>query len=164
MHSHDTLTLRPARPGEGALVLRFVRLLADYERLAHQVDATDAMFEAALFGPSPKVFAEIAEWEGEPVGFALWFLNFSSFRGRNGLYLEDLFVLPSHRGHGIGHAMLEHLARKCVENGWTRFEWSVLDWNVPSIRFYQSRGADVMPDWRICRVEGDNLIKLASGA
>jgi GNAT superfamily N-acetyltransferase len=154
--------LRSARPGEGALVLGFIRELAEYERLTHQVDATPATIDEALFGDNPNVFAEVAEWNGEPVGFALWFLNFSSFRGRNGLYLEDLFVRSSHRGKGIGRAMLAHLARKCVENGYARFEWSVLDWNLPSIRFYESQGALVMPDWRICRVDGDDLKRLAA--
>jgi GNAT superfamily N-acetyltransferase len=156
-----SLSLRSARPGEGPLVLGFVRELAEYERLTHQVDASEAMIERALFGPGANAFAEIAEWAGEPVGFALWFLNFSTFRGRNGLYLEDLFVRPSHRGRGIGQAMLGRLARKCVENDYARFEWSVLDWNAPSIRFYEARGAAVLPDWRICRVEGEALRRLA---
>lgn len=144
-------------------MLGFVRELAEYERLSHQVDANDAAIEQALFGPLPHVFAEIAEWHDEPVGFALWFLNFSTFRGRSGLYLEDLFVRPAHRGKGVGQALLKRLARKCLENGWARFEWSVLDWNTPSIRFYEARGAVVMPDWRICRVEGEALQRLAGG-
>ncbi len=96
------LHLRPARPGDGPLILSFVRELAVYEHLEHEVDATEALFDAALFGPNPSAFCEIAEWDGEPVGFALWLLNFSTFRGRNGLYLEDLFVRPAHRGRGIG--------------------------------------------------------------
>ena len=158
-----SLNLRSARPGDGLLVLGFVRELAEYERLSHQVVADEASFERALFGEAPHVFAEIAEWKGEPVGLALWFLNFSTFRGRSGLYLEDLFVQPAHRGRGIGQALLERLARKCVENDWARFEWSVLDWNIPSIRFYEARGAVVMQDWRICRVEGDALRRLAEG-
>jgi diamine N-acetyltransferase len=146
------------------LVQGFVEELADYERLSHEVAATAEDFEQALFRPGANVSADLAEWEGEAVGFALWFLNFSSFRGRNGLYLEDIFVRPAHRGRGIGKALLEHLARKCAENGWMRFEWSVLDWNTPSIRFYEQRGATVLPDWRICRVEGEALKRLASGA
>lgn len=156
-----SLNLRSARPGDGPLVFGFVRELADYERLSHQVDADAASFERALFGEAPHVFAEIAEWAGEPVGLALWFLNFSTFRGRSGLYLEDLFVQPAYRGKGIGQALLERLARKCVENDWARFEWSVLDWNTPAIRFYEARGAVVMSDWQICRVEGEALRRLA---
>ena len=159
-----SLQIRPAQPGEGPIVLGLIRDLAVYERLDHLVEATEADIEHALFRPAANVFADIAEWDGEPVGFALWFLNFSSFRGRNGLYLEDIFVRPAHRGRGIGTAFLEHLARKCAENGYARFEWSVLDWNTPSIRFYEQRGAAVLPDWRICRVEGDALGRLASGA
>ena len=108
------LNIRPARPGEAPLVLAFVRELAVYERLEHEVKATDADVDAALFGARPNTFCDIAEWDDEPVGFALWFLNFSTFRGRNGLYLEDLFVRPSHRGRGIGRAILMRLAQKCV--------------------------------------------------
>ncbi len=160
-----SLAIRPARPGDAALVLRFVRELAEYERLTHEVDATEAMIDAALFGVSPRVFCHIAEWQGEPVGFALWFLNFSSFRGRNGIYLEDIFVRPAMRGCGIGKALLCHLARRCVEEGWTRLEWSVLDWNEPSIKFYEAQGAVMMRDWTICRVSGDALRRLGgSGA
>ena len=135
------LNLRPARPGDAPLVLAFVRELAVYERLEHDVEATEADIDAALFGARPNAFCDIAEWDGEPVGFALWFLNFSTFRGRNGLYLEDVFVRPSHRSRGIGRAILMRLAQKCVENHWARLEWAVLDWNAPAIRFYQSCGA-----------------------
>ena len=156
-----SLTLRPVRPGEAPLVLALIRELAEYERLAPQVEASEADIEAALFGESPNTFADIAEWSGEPIGFALWFLNFSSFRGRNGLYLEDLYVRPAFRGRGIGKAMLAHLARKCVDNGYARLEWAVLDWNAPAIGFYESHGAAVLPDWRICRVTGEALIRLA---
>jgi GNAT superfamily N-acetyltransferase len=156
-----SLTIRPARPGEAPLVLSFVRELAEYEKLAHEVDATEAMIDEALFGPRANVFCDIAEWNVEPVGFALWFLNFSSFRGRNGVYLEDIFVRPAHRGKGIGRALLRHLARRCVDNGWTRLEWAVLDWNAPSIEFYKAQGARLMDDWTICRVSGEALAHLA---
>jgi GNAT superfamily N-acetyltransferase len=155
------LKVRPARKGEASLVLSFVRELAEYEHLSHEVDATEAMIDAALFGPSTNVHCDIAEWAGEPVGFALWFLNFSSFRGRNGLYLEDLFVRPSHRGRGIGRALLQHLAAKCVAEGWVRFDWTVLDWNTSAIDFYKSCGAELIPKWRVCRVSGDALQRLA---
>lgn len=156
-----SLAIRPARPGEAGIVLSLVRELADYERLSHEVDATEAMIDAALFGPAPKAFCDIAEWDGAPVGLALWFLNFSSFRGRCGLYLEDVFVQPPHRGKGIGRALLKALARRCVENEWARFEWTVLDWNAPAIAFYESIGANVLPDWRVCRVTGDALLRMA---
>jgi GNAT superfamily N-acetyltransferase len=156
-----SLTIRPARPGDAALVLDFVRALADYEKLAHEVDASEAMIDAALFGPNPRVFCDIAEWDGEPAGFALWFLNFSSFRGRSGIYLEDIFVRPALRGRGIGKALLRHLAARCLREGWTRLEWAVLNWNAPSIKFYESQGAVLMRDWTICRVTGDALARLA---
>jgi GNAT superfamily N-acetyltransferase len=151
-------------PGEAALVLAFVRELAAYEHLLDAVDATEAMVEAALFAPNPRAFCDIAEWDGEPAGFALWFANFSSFRGRHGLYLEDLFVRPAYRRRGIGSALFRHLARRCVAQGWTRFEWAVLDWNAPSIAFYRSLGADLMQEWTICRLTGDALARLGAAA
>jgi len=155
------VAIRPVRPGEAGLVLSLVRELAVYERLLDAVDASEAMIDAALFAREPRVFCEIAEWDGEPAGFALWFPNFSSFRGRHGIYLEDIFVRPSHRRRGIGRALLRHLARRCVAEGWTRFEWAVLDWNAPSIAFYRSLGADLMEEWTICRITGDALTQLA---
>jgi GNAT superfamily N-acetyltransferase len=155
------VVIRPARPGEAGLVFGFVRDLADYERLSDAVDATEQMFDAALFGPSPRVFCDIAEWDGEPAGFALWFQNFSTFRGRHGLYLEDLFVRPAFRRRGIGRALFRHLARRCAAEGWTRFEWAVLDWNAPSIAFYKSLGAELLQDWTVCRLTGDALARLA---
>jgi diamine N-acetyltransferase len=164
--SHRTMSvsIRSARPGDAALVLGFVRALARYEKLEHEVDADEAMIDAALFAEAPRVFCDIAEWDGEPAGFALWFLNFSSFRGRNGVSLEDIFVPPAHRGRGIGKALLRHLARRCVAHGWPRLEWSVLDWNEPSIAFYRSQGAVLMRGWTVCRVTGDALARLAEGA
>jgi GNAT superfamily N-acetyltransferase len=155
------LSIRPARPGDAGIVFQFVRELAEYEELTHEVEATEAMIDAALFGPNPRVFCDIAEWDGAPVGNALWFLNFSTFSGRSGIYLEDLFVRPAFRGKGIGKGLMVHLARRCVENGWARFEWSVLDWNAPSIAFYKSIGAQLKDEWTICRVSGDALAKLA---
>jgi diamine N-acetyltransferase len=155
------VAIRPVRPGEAGLVFALVRELAAYERLLDAVDATEAMIDAALFAPSPRVFCDIAEWEGEPVAFALWFPNFSSFRGRHGIYLEDLYVRPAFRRRGIGRALFRHLARRCVAEGWTRFEWAVLDWNAPSIAFYKSLGAELLQDWTVCRLTGDTLARLA---
>ena len=156
-----TLTIRPARPGEAPLVLQFVRELADYEKLSHECVTTEAMIDDALFSPNPRVFCDIAEWDGAPVGNAIWFLNFSTFTGRSGIYLEDLFVRPAFRGRGIGKALMVHLAKRCVAEGWTRFEWAVLDWNTPSIEFYRSIGAELKDEWTICRVSGPALARLA---
>ena len=159
-----SLNIRRALPGEAGLVLSLVRELADYEKLLHEVEATEAMIDAALFGANPRLFCDIAEWENEPVGFAVWFINFSTFSGRSGIYLEDLFVRPLQRGKGIGKALLAHLARECVENGWSRLQWSVLDWNTPSIEFYKSLGAVLMDEWTVCRLSGPPLTALAGGS
>ncbi len=156
-----TTVIRPAAPRDVGLVLQLVRELAVYERLAHAVDATEALIGAALFGESPRVFCDIAEWDGQPVGNAIWFLNFSTFSGRPGVYLEDIFVRPAFRGRGIGKALMVHLAKRCVAEDWRRFEWSVLDWNEPSIAFYKSLGAQLKDEWVICRVSGDALKQLA---
>jgi GNAT superfamily N-acetyltransferase len=157
-----SFAIRPARPGDAALVLQFVRELAAYEKLLHECDATEAMIDAALFGPATRLFCDIAEWNGEPVGNAIWFLNYSTFTGRHGIYLEDIFVRPAFRHKGIGKALMEHLARRCVAEGWTRFEWAVLNWNTPSIDFYRSIGAELKDEWTICRVSGDALKQLAA--
>ena len=158
----DRCQIRAARPGDAALVHRFVAALAAYEKLSHEAEASAEDFDTALFGDNPRVFCEIAEWDGEPVGFALWFYTFSTFRGRHGIYLEDLFVLPEARGRGIGKALLRHLARRCVAEGLARFEWSVLDWNAPSIAFYEAQGATLMREWLRCRVDGEALRALGS--
>ena len=158
-----SLAIRPARPGEAGLVLSFIRELAEYEKLAHEVEATEATIADALFGASPLVYCDIAEWNGEPAGFQVWFVNFSTFSGRYGIYLEDLFVRPAQRGKGIGKALLAHLAARCVENGWSRLQWSVLDWNTPSIEFYKSLGAELMDEWTVCKVTGEALKMLAKG-
>jgi GNAT superfamily N-acetyltransferase len=155
------LVIRPARPGDAALVFSLVSELAEYEKLTHEVMATEASLAAALFASTPSVFCDIAEWQGEPAGFVVWFRNFSTFSGRHGIYLEDLFVRPAHRRHGIGRALLTHLARRCMVEGWTRLQWSVLDWNTPAIEFYRSLGADLQADWRLCRLADSGLAKLA---
>ena len=159
-----SLTIRRARPDEAGLVLSLVRELAVYEKLLHEVEATEADIAEALFGANPRLFCDIAEWNGEVAGFAVWFVNYSTFAGRHGIYLEDLFVRPALRGNGIGKALLMHLAKTCVANGWSRLQWAVLDWNAPSIEFYKSLGADMMDEWTICRVTGQALSALAEGA
>jgi GNAT superfamily N-acetyltransferase len=156
-----SLSIRAARPADSALIFALVRELADYEKLSAEVDATPERIAAVLFCDSPRVFCDIAEWDGEAAGFALWFLNFSSFRGRHGIYLEDLFVRPAFRQRGIGKALLARLAQRCVEEGWARFEWAVLDWNAPSIAFYKSIGAQVMDEWKNCRLSGPALTAFA---
>jgi GNAT superfamily N-acetyltransferase len=157
-----TLTIRNAVRGDEQLILEFIRELAAYERLAHEAVAGAADLERALFSETPKVFALIAEWDGAPAGFALYFFNFSTFVGRHGVYLEDLFVRETRRGKGIGKALLARLARIAKENDCGRFEWSVLDWNAPSITFYKSLGAIAMEEWTIYRLAGDALDRLAS--
>jgi GNAT superfamily N-acetyltransferase len=158
-----SLAIRRARPDEAGLVLSLIRELAAYEKLLHEVEATEADIAEALFGNNPRLFCEIAEWNGEAAGFAVWFVNFSTFSGRSGIYLEDLFVRTERRGNGIGKALLVHLARECVKNGWSRLQWSVLDWNTPSIEFYKSLGAVLMDEWTVCRVGGAALRALAEG-
>jgi GNAT superfamily N-acetyltransferase len=157
-----SLAIRAARPADSALIFALVRELADYEKLSHDVDATPEAIAAALFAREPRLFCDIAEWNGEPAGFAVWFLNFSTFRGRHGIYVEDLFVRPAFRAKGIGKALMARLAKRCVDEGWTRFEWAVLDWNAPSIAFYKSIGAQVMDEWRICRLSGPALQAFAN--
>ena len=159
-----SLAIHRARKEQAGLVLSFIRELAEYEKLSHEVEATEAMIDAALFGEEPRLFCEIAEWGGEAVGFAVWFVNFSTFSGRHGIYLEDLFVRPAHRGKGIGKALLAYLAKLCVQRGWSRLQWSVLDWNTPSITFYKSLGAEMMDEWTVCRINGAALTALAKAA
>jgi GNAT superfamily N-acetyltransferase len=155
------LEIRPAERSDAALILAFVRKLAEYERLLHAVVATEADVLRDLFGTNPRVFCDLAFWEGAPAGFALWFHNYSTFRSRHGLYLEDLFVEPSYRGRGIGKALLRHLAQRCQADGLARLEWQVLDWNAPSIAFYKSLGAVAVDDWTVFRLSDEALKKLA---
>jgi GNAT superfamily N-acetyltransferase len=159
-----SLSIHRARPEEAGLIYSLICELAEYEKLSHEVEATQAGIADALFGNNPRLFCEIAEWNGEGVGLAVWFFNFSTFSGRQGIYLEDLFVRPAYRGNGLGKALLSHLARLCVENGWSRLQWSVLDWNTPSIEFYKSLGAVMMDEWTLCRVSGPALDQLAKAA
>jgi GNAT superfamily N-acetyltransferase len=157
-----TLTTRPAGPADVPLILDLIRDLAIYERAPDAVFATEAGLAEALFGASPRVFSDIAEWDGAPAGFCLWFYNFSTWRGRHGIYLEDLFVRPAHRGRGIGKALMALLASRCVEQGLERMEWAVLDWNELAIGVYRGVGAEILDDWRICRLSGDPLRALAA--
>src|SRR5882757_1851929 len=158
-----SLTIRRARPDEAGLVLSLVRELATYEKLLHEVEATEVDIADALFGANPRLFCDIAEWNGEVAGFAVWFVNYSTFAGRHGIYLEDLFVRPALRCKGIRKALLMHLAKTCLANRWSRLQWAVLDRNTPSIEFYKSLGADMMDEWTICRVTGQALSALAEG-
>jgi len=155
-----SLTIRSARPDDAGLVLHFIKALAEYEKLSHEAVATEADILRDLFAPDPKVFCEIAEWEAEPVGFTLWFYTYSTFQGRHGIWLEDLFVDPSMRGKGIGKSLMINLARRCVAEGLGRFEWWVLDWNEPSIEFYKSQGGVMQDEWTKVRVDGEALLAL----
>ncbi len=158
-----SLSIRAARRDDSALIFALVRELADYEKLSDDVDATEDAISAALFSEAPRLHCDIAEWGDEPAGFAVWFLNFSTFRGRHGIYVEDIFVRPAWRGRGIGKALMAQLARRCVERGYARCEWAVLDWNAPSIAFYKSIGAQVLDEWKICRLSGEALARFAQG-
>ena len=153
--------LRFATPDDVPTIMRFVRELAEFEREADKVVATEALLQEAMFGDRPDAEAVIAERDGEPLGMALFFHNFSTWTGWRGLYLEDLYVTPQARGQGVGAALLRHLAAIAVDRGCTRFEWSVLDWNEKAIAFYKSMGAEPMDGWTVNRVSGDALTRLA---
>jgi GNAT superfamily N-acetyltransferase len=155
--------IRPAVASDTAVILGFVRALADYEKLLDHAVITLDDVKAAFFGLAPRVFCDIAEVDGAPVGFAVWFYNYSTFRGRHGLYLEDLFVDPRARGVGAGKALLANLAQRCLAEGLPRLDWAVLDWNAPSIAFYDALGADALGDWIIRRLQGPALERLAQG-
>ncbi|HZP48351.1 MAG TPA: GNAT family N-acetyltransferase [Vicinamibacterales bacterium] len=157
----DAIHIRPATERDAALVLDMIKALAEYEKLAHAVTATEATIRESLWGAHPAAEVIIALVDGRPAGFALFFHNYSTFLAQRGLYLEDLFVTPEHRGRGIGRALLERLARIAVERNCGRFEWSVLDWNEPAIGFYKKLGAVPLEDWTIFRVTGDALKRLA---
>ncbi|HLH05568.1 MAG TPA: GNAT family N-acetyltransferase [Bryobacteraceae bacterium] len=157
----QNLAIEPARPEQVPLVVSFIRKLAEYEKLAHEVVADEALMHEALFGSRPAAEVVLAWLDGNPVGFAVFFTNFSTFAGRPGIYLEDLFVEPQARGQGIGRALLRHLAKLALSRGCARFEWAVLDWNTPSIAFYESLGARPMDDWTVYRLSGPALEDLA---
>jgi len=159
--STDTrLRIAGAARGDVPLLITMIRELAEYERLTHFLCVTEKMIEEALFGPRPVAEAVIGYWEEEPAAYAVFFTNFSTFLGRTGLYLEDLFVRPAMRRHGIGRAMLRHLAQLCVQRGHIRIEWVVLNWNEPAINFYKSLGASPITEWLTFHVRGDALAAL----
>ncbi len=155
------LRLRAARTEDVADILALIRELAHYEKLLHEVIAGEADLQRDLFGATPRAHCDIAEWDGEVAGFALWFYNYSTFKGRAGVYLEDLFVRPAFRGNGIGKSLIAGLARRCVDESLPRLTWSVLDWNRPSIAFYESIGAHVMREWLCCRMNSEAIAALA---
>jgi GNAT superfamily N-acetyltransferase len=159
----ERVTIRVATLADVSLILEFIKALAEYEKLGHDVEATEADIRRDLFGENPRCFCDIAEAAGQPVGFALWFYNYSTFRGRAGIYLEDLFVKPEARGLGAGKALLSRLARRCVDADLGRLEWSVLNWNTPAIEFYDSLNAAAMEEWTVRRLYGEALLALAEG-
>ncbi len=158
---NDDFFIRSAVPNDVDAILGMVRELADYEKLLHECVATEEQFQEALFGGKPVAEALLGVMDGSPIAFALFFHNFSTFVGKPGLYLEDLYVKPPFRGQGLGKAFLRHLAKIAVERGCGRFEWAVLDWNEPAIRAYDAIGADSLDDWTKRRLEGADLQKLA---
>ena len=155
------LNLRPAVAGDAALIVAYIAELAEFEREPESAVATEADILRYAFSEHPLVHVIMAEWDGQPAGFALWFLNFSTWEGKPGIYLEDLFVRPAFRSRGIGKALLKQLAALAVKEGWTRFVWQVLDWNTPAIEFYEAHGARVLRSWLTCRVEGDAIASMA---
>jgi GNAT superfamily N-acetyltransferase len=154
--------IRRARPDDVPAIVDLVYGLAEYERAPRECRLTAGQLQTALFGTTPAVFCHVAESDGEVVGCALWFLNFSTWRGVHGIYLEDLFVRPEQRGSGLGKALLTALAQECVTNGYERLEWCVLDWNTPAIDFYESVGADAQDEWTTYRLTDTALTKLGS--
>jgi GNAT superfamily N-acetyltransferase len=151
------VTVRPIRPDDVPAVVGLVRELAEYEKAAHEVRLTEEQLTDSLFGEQAALFGHVAERDGTVVGMALWFLNFSTWRGTHGIYLEDLYVQPQHRGSGLGKELLRTLAETCVQRGYNRLEWAVLDWNTPSIEFYEAAGAVPLDEWTVFRLTDDAL-------
>jgi GNAT superfamily N-acetyltransferase len=156
--------IRPATEADVPAIVAMVHELAEYERAPDECHLTEEQLASALFGPAPALFAHIAAVDGEAAGCALWFRNFSTWRGVHGIYLEDLFVRPRFRGHGLGRALLVRLAAECVERGYARLEWAVLDWNAPAVGFYRALGAVSMDEWTTFRLDGAALTALGSTA
>ena len=159
----DSGTVRRVRPEDVPVLVQLVRELAAYEKAEHEALMTDEQLHAALFGEAPALFGHVAlAGDGDVAGFALWFLNFSTWRGTHGIYLEDLYVQPAHRGKGLGRELLRTLAELCVQRGYSRLEWWVLDWNTPSIEFYKAAGAVPMDEWTVFRLTDDALSEFAA--
>lgn len=158
-----TISVRAARPGDEGLIVSLIRELAEYEKAPQEAVATEALIHEALFGPRPSCEALIGGVDGDELGFALYFHNFSTWKGRRGLYLEDLFVRPAARGKGLGLALFRAVAAIAVERGCPRMEWNVLDWNEPALRFYRALGAEPLSEWTIHRLSGDALARAAEG-
>lgn len=152
--------IRSAKISDAPIILELIKELAEYEKAAEEVVATVKKIEATIFADDPKVFCEVVEVDYQVVGIAIWFLNYSTWQGLHGIYLEDLYIKPDFRGRGFGKALLQHLAKICTERGYGRFQWWVLDWNSPAIEFYRSIGAVPMSEWTVFRVEGEPLKKL----
>ena len=154
------MQIRPARRDEVGIVLQLIHDLAVYEKAPNEVEATEKELRETIFSSDPKVFCDLVEVDGEIAGMAIWFLNYSTWQGKHGIYLEDLFIKPEYRGRGYGKALLKHLAKICDEKGYGRFQWWVLDWNSPAIEFYRSLGAVAMDEWTVYRVSGQALKEL----
>jgi GNAT superfamily N-acetyltransferase len=156
------MLIRPAVKEDLSAIMRLIHDLAEYEKAPDEVETNEVEIGAALFASDPKVFCSVADHEGEVIGIAIWFLNFSTWQGKHGIYLEDLFIKPEYRDQGYGLAMLKHLAAICNERGYGRFQLGGLDWNTPAIEFYKSQGAIAMDEWTVYRVSGENLKRLGS--
>jgi GNAT superfamily N-acetyltransferase len=154
------MKIRPARKEEVGIILQLIHDLAHYEKAPNEVEATEKELLATIFIDNPKVFCDVVDVDGEIVGIAIWFLNYSTWQGKHGIYLEDLFIKPKYRGHGYGKALLKHLAKICDEKGYGRFQWWVLDWNSAAIEFYRNLGAVAMDEWTVYRVSGNALKEL----
>jgi GNAT superfamily N-acetyltransferase len=154
------MKIRPARKDEASIILRLIKDLAEYEKAPDEVKASEEEIIETIFADNPKVFCDLVEVDGDIAGMAVWFLNYSTWQGKHGIYLEDLYVKPEFRGRGFGKALLQHLASICNERGYGRFQWWVLDWNSPAIEFYRSLGAEAMSEWTVYRVSGLPLRRL----
>lgn len=154
------MKIRAAKVEEVPIILNLIKDLAEYEKAPDEVEANESDLIATIFAENPKVFCDVVEVDGETVGMAIWFLNYSTWQGKHGIYLEDLFIKPEFRGRGYGKALLQHLAAICNERGYGRFQWWVLDWNSPAIEFYRALGAEAMSEWTVYRVSGQPLREL----
>ncbi|NCV84201.1 MAG: GNAT family N-acetyltransferase, partial [Actinobacteria bacterium] len=154
------MKIRPSRKDEALIILQLIKDLAEYEKAPNEVKATEREIIETIFSDNPKVFCDFVEVDGDIAGMAIWFLNYSTWQGKHGIYLEDLYVKPEYRGRGYGKALLQHLASICNERGYGRFQWWVLDWNSPAIEFYRSLGAEAMSEWTVYRVSGLPLRRL----